>query len=177
MGIKEDILKMLVEEPQKEFYIRELSRMLKKSPTTISKYVKELEKDKLLVSYSKLGHLIFKASGNEKFRNKKISYNINLIEESGLIEFLKEEYSPEAIILFGSFAKGENSKNSDIDLLVVSPYKKEANLNKFRPKLGQEIQLFIHSKKELDSMKKSNKELLNNLINGIKLYGFFEVFK
>src|SRR3989344_4808251 len=82
-----------------------------------------------------------------------------------------------AIVLFGSFAKGEDAEKSDIDLLVITSAKKELNLDIFDKKLGRKIQLFLFSEKEIEKMKESNKELLNSLINGIILYGFFEVFK
>ena len=36
-----------------------------------------------------------------------------------IAEKIKKEYRPKKIILFGSFAYGKPSKNSDIDLLIV----------------------------------------------------------
>jgi len=44
---------------------------------------------------------------------------------------------------------------------------KEINLEKFEKKIGHKIQIFVHSKNEIEKMKKDNKELLNNFINGI----------
>lgn len=34
-----------------------------------------------------------------------------------------EAFQPEQIVLFGSYAKGEPTENSDVDLLVVLPFK------------------------------------------------------
>ena len=104
-------------------------------------------------------------------------YNLNLLYDSGLVNYLIKELNwPEAIILFGSFARAENSSASDIDLLIISSSKKEAKLTKFEKKTGYKIQIFIHSKKDIEKMKEKNKELLNNWVNGITLYGFWEVF-
>ncbi len=36
-----------------------------------------------------------------------------------VIELLKEKYTPEKIILFGSYACGKPTKESDVDLLIV----------------------------------------------------------
>lgn len=44
------ILKLFVQEPEKEFHVRQISKIINKSPTTISKYLKELEKKKILIS-------------------------------------------------------------------------------------------------------------------------------
>ena len=38
---------------------------------------------------------------------------------SDIVERLKRDYQPERIILFGSYAYGEPSEDSDIDLLIV----------------------------------------------------------
>ncbi len=173
------ILEFFIKEPEREFHVREIAKILKKSPTTISKYLKEYKTKKLLLSSKRLNHLLFKANTESaQFKQLKLNYNLNILKESGLINYLSEQFNhPEAIVLFGSFAKAENNKNSDIDILVVSELKKEINLEKFRKKLGSEIQLFVHSSKEIQRMKKSNKELLNNFINGIIIYGYFEVLK
>ncbi|HLC87229.1 MAG TPA: nucleotidyltransferase domain-containing protein [Candidatus Nanoarchaeia archaeon] len=173
------LLKFFINEPEREFYVRELAKILKKSPTTISKFLKRYESKKILISKRKLNHLFFKADANsKKFKQLKLNYNLSLINESGIIDFLEDFFNyPEAIVLFGSFAKAENNKNSDIDLLVISQKKQEPSLEKFEKKLGYNIQLFIHSKEELNRLKKENKQLFNNWINGIVIYGYFEALK
>jgi predicted nucleotidyltransferase len=172
------ILKLFIEEPEKEFHVRQISKLVNKSPTTISKYLKEYEKKGILKSEEKLNHLFFKAnSENSEFKQVKLSYNLELLNKSGLIEHLEKEFNPEAVILFGSFAKAENTNKSDIDILVITPSKKEANLKLFETKLKYSIQLHLYSNRDIDLMKTKNKELLNNFLNGIKLRGFWEVFK
>ena len=173
-----NLLESFIREPEKEFHIRQISKLLKKSPTTISRYLKEFEKKGILNSEKKLGHLLFRANTeNNNFKQLKLNYNLNLLYDSGLVDSLIKEFNhPEAIILFGSFAKAENILKSDIDLLIISPMKKELNLDKFEKKLGYKIQIFVHSNKEIAQMREKNKELLNNWINGIIIHGFWEVF-
>lgn len=175
-NLRERLLSYFFEEPEREFYVRELAKFLKKSPTTISKYLNILKKEQLLISSRKFNHLLFKADINRKFKDLKLNYNFGLIRDSGLLDYLRNKFNyPEAIVLFGSFAKAENVKKSDIDILIVSPVKKKLDLKSFEKKLGYEIQIFIYSGKELTSLK--NKELLNNFINGIVLEGYMEVVK
>jgi predicted nucleotidyltransferase len=173
------ILNLFIEEPEKEFHVRQISKIIKKSPTTTSKYLKEYEKKGILTSKENLNHLFFKAnSENAEFKQIKLCYNLDLLNKSGLIEKINGEFNnPEAIILFGSFAKAENTKKSDIDLLIISPIKKEINLKQFEKKIKFQIQLHIHSKEDIERMKNKNKDLLNNFVNGIKLRGFWEVFR
>jgi len=173
------LLKYFFEEPQREFHVRELAKLVKKSPTTVSNKLKSLTKQGILLSEKKLNHLFFKANfDNDIYRDLKTHYNILKIKKSGLIDYLEEEFNyPEAIILFGSMAKASNIPRSDIDILIISFDKKEINLKKFEKRLGHDIQLFINSSEEIEKMKEKNKELLNSFINGIVLYGLWEVFK
>ena len=173
------LLEYFIKEPEREFHVRELAKLVKKSPTTVSKYLKKAKKEDVLISRKKLNHLLFKANTkNQSFKDIKLSFNIKNLRSSGLITYLEDEYNyPEAIILFGSFGKAEDIPRSDVDLLVISPVKKEINLQEYEKILGHKIQLFIYSKSEIEKMKMKNKELLNNFINGIVLEGFWELFR
>jgi len=169
------IINLFLENPEKDFHVREIARLVKKSPTTISKYLKEFSKKKILIQKKELNHLLFKANNeNTEYKRLKINYSLKNINESGIIDFLEEEFNyPKAIVVFGSVAKGEDGEKSDLDLFILSSLKKDLNLKKFENKLNKKVQFFVHSKQDL---KKLNKELLNNICNGIVIYGHMEVF-
>lgn len=179
MDERNDILEYFFEYPEREFHVREIAKLLKKSPTTISKYLNELKKEGILLSENKLNHHLFRAnSTNHLFKDSKLFYNIETLRESGLLEYLDEQLNhPQAILLFGSFAKSENIQKSDIDLFIITSVKKEINIKEFEKKLGHEIQLFLHSDQEIEKMKKKKEPLLNSAINGVILEGYWEVFK
>jgi len=173
------ILESFIINPEKEFHVRGISKISGKSPTTISKYLKKLAKDKILISERKFNHLLFRANvEGDKYKRLKLDYNLDKLYNSGLIDYLVEEFNhPEAIVLFGSFAKAQNIERSDVDLLIISGSKKHIELEKYEKKLGHEIQLFVHSVKDIEFMKEKNGELLNSFINGIVVNGYFEVFR
>ena len=91
----------------------------------------------IIEKYEKRGIPFYKAlRENENFiLYKKISiiYELN---KSGLVDFLWHELSPEAIILYGSYAKGESIENSDIDIFIIGK-KNEVDIEKFEEKLGK----------------------------------------
>ena len=173
------ILKPFIKEPEREFHIRELARINKKSPTTISKYLSKYGGKNILTAKRRLNHLLYKANLESPiFKQIKLFYNLRKLRESGLIDYLIGEFNnPEAIILFGSFRKAEDIPKSDIDLLIITPSNKEINLTRYEKLLNHKIQLFLCSHKKIDEMKTKNKELLNNFINGIVLEGFWEIFR
>lgn len=57
--------------------------------------------------------------------NREISEKINKFIESVI-----PEYNPEKIVLYGSYAKGTNNENSDIDIAVIVDEVKESFLEK-----------------------------------------------
>jgi predicted nucleotidyltransferase len=51
---------------------------------------------------------------------------VNLDRINALSERIVREFQPDRIILFGSYAYGEPSDDSDVDLLVVLPFEGKA---------------------------------------------------
>ncbi len=45
--------------------------------------------------------------------------NIDLPTIRAVARFIAERFDPEQVILFGSYARGEGSEHSDVDLLVI----------------------------------------------------------
>lgn len=169
-----NLAKIFFEKPTEEQHVRNIAKKLKISPTTASKYLKELEKKEILRSENKYRHLIFKANTESKtYKVLKRNHNIQKLYDSNLIKHLEEIYNePEAIILFGSYSRAEDTEQSDIDLAIITTTKKEINLEKYEKKLGKKIQIFEITREEF---KKMNKNLKNNIINGIILEGYIEL--
>lgn len=167
-----------LESPERECHVRELAKLTKLSPTTAAKKIRELQQEGIVSTRKLSNHLLVKANTESNaWRELKKGYNLKKLRDSGIIRFLERELNvPEAIILFGSYAKGEDVLKSDIDLFVVAHAKKAINLEPFQKKLKHSIQLFIHSKQEIEKMKSANRELLNNVINGTIIYGYWEAF-
>lgn len=170
------VLKVFLDEPLKGFRLREISRKLKLGLPSVSNYVNELEKEKLIVKRDLSGNILWFANRTEEiFKKYKISDNILSIESGGLTEFLNQEYQYPTIILFGSYGNGENTENSDIDLCIISQEKKEVSMKKFEDIFKREIQTFVYTEKNFKDLKNKNPELLNSILNGIKLRGFIKI--
>lgn len=171
---KTKILEEFFKDPLIEggFYLRELSRNTKIALPSTKKYLQELLREKLILKkINRQGHPKYYANTQEeKFVFLKKLNNINKIKESGLINYIDEKCTPDVIILFGSVSKGEDIKESDIDLFVLA---KEQNLQlkKYEQILDRKISVFFTSK-----FNKLSPELKNNIINGTIMAGYLEVF-
>lgn len=157
------ILKVFYEYPEKEFTVREIAKLTKIPKASVHNYLLQLKKAKLISKENQ-------AETTLLFKTKKINDYIEEIVTSGLIEQLIRALNPSCIILFGSIRKGDSVKDSDIDIFIESPVKKDIPLRLYEKKLGHKIQLFVES-----DIHKLQPNLLNNVVNGIKLYGSFTI--
>lgn len=173
-NIKEKIREYFFINPTAKLRVREIERVLDLPLPSIIRYCKELEKEGIL-AIQKTGNVVFYTANrtHENYLLEKKLYNIKSLYVSGLIEFLKTDLINPVIILFGSYSKGEDIEKSDIDLYIETSSKKELLLKKFESKLKRKIQIFKH--KSINEIK--NIHLSNNIINGVILNGFIEVFK
>lgn len=165
------VMKLFFDAPEKRFHIRQIARLTRLSAPGVAKIVARLKGRELLLS-EKNGVVenVF-ASKNERFMHIKRCYNIFRVLESGVLEVLRSRYEePEAIVLFGSFARGEDTSKSDIDLAVAAREDAERlDLKKFETMLGRKLNVYPIRIKECKD------EFLNNLANGIVLHGYLKV--
>lgn len=170
---KGNLLTCFFEEPNRWYHLREYAKINKLSPSTSSKYLDFFYKKKMLMKKEEHNLTLYKSNEeSEDFRDIKKFWNIKKIKESGILDFLEENLNTKGIIVFGSTANGLDNKSSDIDLFAMSSVKKEIKLETFEKILKKKIQLFIMDKKEL----KSKKEFANNVLNGIVIKGYIELF-
>ena len=169
---KLNILKIFLEEPTREFNVREVARLLKISPATASKELKEFVRQGLLKERKERLLKLYRANlESDLYRDIKIFYNIRKLKDSGLLEELNKFYLKPTIVLFGSCAFGLDTETSDFDLLIISEKTKEfPEVRKFERKIKRKIQLFVV--KDIRNLK--NKHLINNIVNGITIQGRIE---
>lgn len=171
-SIKDRLKEYYFINPTEKLRVRQIERKVKIPLPSAIRYSKELEKEGFLKSIIISEIKVYAADRDSKvFISQKRMYNILLLND--LIEFLRKEYDNPTLILFGSYSRGEDTEESDIDIYIETKNKLKINLTNFEKDLKRKIQLFNYDK--IDKI--DNKELANNIINGITLNGFLEVFK
>jgi len=172
-NIKEKIKEYFFINPSIKLRVRQIERELKIPLPSVIRYVDELEKEGILKK-EKTGEVTFYSAdrSSKNFLLEKKLFNIKSLYNSELIDFLVKELSNPTIVVFGSFSKGEDIEGSDIDIYLETPSKEKINLEKFEKRLKRKIQNFNYS----SIQKVPNHHLRNNILNGIILNGFVEVF-
>lgn len=174
-SLQNEIFRFLCIKSGDSFSLRAIAKNLEKSPTAVSKAIKKLEKENFIsIEKSETMNLIQITLNreNSKVIELKRTENLKLVYQSKIISVLEETFPGSTIILFGSYSKGEDTLVSDIDIAIIGSKEKNINkiLKKFERKLEREIRINFYS-----SFKEINKELKENLFNGIVLSGGIEL--
>jgi predicted nucleotidyltransferase len=158
------------EDNYRRINVREYARLQKISPPTASKLLSSLKKEGLINQEEDRQFIYYYANKSSNiFIDLSRIYWKAIIQNSGLFEEITKNFLNPIIILFGSLSKAEVKASSDIDLAIITPTKKELQINKFEKALNRKIQIFKFSTKE----EIKSKELLNNILNGYKIAGEF----
>ena len=174
---RQRVLGILFKYPEKEFSLSDLAKEAGVAKAHIGKILDEFYSLNL-ITITKLSKIwrIKANQQNPEYINDKIVYNLGFIYQSGLVEFLNEEFNnPKAIILFGSFRKGDDISTSDIDIAIESDDAKDyqiirhKELMEFENMIDKKIQIHLFNRKNVDT------NVFNNIANGIVLSGFLEV--
>jgi predicted nucleotidyltransferase len=129
------VLSMFSGDYKKEVYGREAARELSMNQKTVSNVLKRLEKDNILRSNTEGRNKVYRLNHS----NPALMHILSIVEEEKAVQFREESglgrdfidailnsKSP-LVLIFGSYAKGTQKKNSDVDILALSPF--DANLS------------------------------------------------
>ena len=168
---EENVLRLILENsPLKEWHFEEVVKESKVTKLVANKWLKKYVAEGLLNYVREKGRFPFFTAGrnNPVYCSLKRVYALEQLHMSGLIPKLLSLKTAKTIILFGSIAKGDWYKRSDIDVFIlgdVSGFDK----NLYELKLNRSIQLHVfHVKKEIEEVKTG---LVKNIINGYVVKG------
>ncbi|MBI4358484.1 MAG: nucleotidyltransferase domain-containing protein [Candidatus Omnitrophica bacterium] len=122
---RREILGFLFANPRKEFYLRDLARKLGFPAGNVRRELLKLVEEGVVTARREANLRYFKLNeGHPLFQELK-----SIIEKTvGIFGRLKDMFAElggiEVAVIYGSFAKGEERGESDIDLLVVGSLKK-----------------------------------------------------
>ena len=157
----------------REYYIREVEKLLKISPRTAQLILEDLENKGIIESKTRGKIKSYKLQVNELSKRYLIFVeqykSIAFMEKNLLVKEIIEKISPfiEGIgIVFGSYAKETANKESDLDIFIAGNYEKE-EVKKVSRNLGIEISVKCYPLKIFEKNIKQDillKEILKNHI-------------
>ncbi len=171
--LQQDILRLMMLKAGSLMNQRQIARNLNVSAPAILKSMPYLEENNLINvkqdKESKRWSIDLNRSNHHVMQLKRVD-NLKQIYESGLADYLEIEFAGATIILFGSYSRGEDIINSDIDIAVIGRKDKTIDFSKYEKTLERKINVIFY-----DSLNKIHKNLKENICNGIVLYGGLEL--
>ena len=130
-----DIKELFFNEALKRWHFEDIVRTSKISRERVNHFLKRLLKDGYIKRIKPKGSMPFYIANKEsiKFQSEKRLYGLVLLEKTGLFKCINSIKGIKTAILFGSFARGDWSKSSDIDIFIYGN-DKEFNKGEFEIK-------------------------------------------
>ena len=172
-GLQQEILRLLFVKAGASLNQRQISKILEVPQPAVMKALPALEKENLIKIQQDKETKRWSIELNRdhhKVMQLKRADNLKQVYESGLADFLEKEFAGAAIIIFGSYSRGEDMANSDIDIAVIGRKDKLIDLTTYEKLLERTININFY-----DSFKKIHTHLKENLCNGITLAGGVEL--
>jgi hypothetical protein len=163
--------------PETDFSLTDLCKETKTAKTTAKLVVEHLEKMGFLEKkvYGRLWRLSARHD-HPYFATRKIPGNLQMVYESGIIEDVLRRYpQARAIVLFGSYRKGDDVPESDIDIAVELPGKEPLRIKELGSITNFGYRRDVRVNAHLFSRESVDINVFANIVNGIVLWGFLEV--
>ena len=141
------LLRLLYTNPQKSFYMQEIGKILGKKPGVFQRTLNALAAEGMLISEYRANARYFQANTHYPLYpeiKKIISKTVGV--EGSLRELMEKVKEVKAAFIYGSFAKGSERADSDVDLLVIGSSDAEEKLTKEIPRLEKKMQREINYK-------------------------------
>jgi len=171
--IRTKLLDVFLSVPEARFYIRQLERKINEEAKNISRELQNLES---------LGLLVSKKQGNQKY------YSVNedfflfpelkgiIFKTTGILGLLKEATAKlkgiETAFIYGSYAQGEETASSDVDLMIIGkPDLTELNeeVRRIEKQLNREINYMCFDREEYEERKKTKDAFITEVLSHEKV--------
>jgi len=146
--------------PEESFYVRELSTFIDEDPGNLSRELRKLEVEGLFLSSTRGRLRLYKLNKSYPLFSelKKIVFKTEGVE--GSLRKLVGPYPGISLaFIYGSYARNEEKKLSDVDLVVVGDFPQHEftrDVRNLEAKLNREINFTAYSPEEFQ--KESQKE-------------------
>jgi uncharacterized protein len=171
------VLGYFLANPRTAINVNELARKLRISPTSANRAAKYFHSKGYLSKDEKgLAHYYQLDLTNPVVVSLKKAYGLDLILSSGTREaFLNADENIVSLALYGSYAGGDFDEDSDVDILIVTPSKREGLMTAIREleeKLGKEVNVTVFKPGEWRTLAKKDDAFYKNVIKQhVLLYG------
>jgi len=178
---EQKILTFLFSRPEEYFYMRQLAEYIQMDPGNLNRTLKKMLAADILKQEPKGMEKYYGINKEYPLYNeyKKIIFKTSGIQKK-LEEILETIENINFAFIFGSYAKGQESNLSDIDLFIIGEIDQDVLIRKIsalEKELNREINYHIYSLNDFKTKFKKNSFLQNIIKKYILLKGDEREFK
>ena len=164
-----NVLSLFLDNPLSEYYEREVLRLTRVSKGSANKTLRQLT-DLGLLSRATKGRMVFYKLNPDEASARQFKILSNTFMLRSLVERLKPH--SKKVVLFGSASQGTDTKESDVDLFVLSSEKEDVSreISGFNSKLERKVNPIVVDSNEFAKMKREDRPLYDNIDRGIVLW-------
>lgn len=167
-AIRADVLSLLLNSPDEQFYIREIAKLLRKNPSGVKRELDKLEKMGIVIS-EKIANLKYFQADKDSPLFSELK---NLITKSlglpGALKAVLRASGAKTAFLYGPFAEGDSE--ATVDLFIIgasSSLTKE--LKDIERRFDQKINCLMMEEDEYKLKKKKGDSTLKRLLAGKRI--------
>ena len=172
---RQGILAATLVQPEKTWYASELARRLGVPSSSLQRDLRDLTKAGILKNHRQGRMAYYQANSDSPVYAELRGL---LLKTAGLVDVLAEGLKPLAsklrfAFVYGSIASGQESSDSDVDLMVIgraSPVELALPLRHARELLGRDINPTVYTPREFDKKRSAKDHFLTSVLTKPRLF-------
>lgn len=167
-SIRADVLSLLLNSPDEQFYIREVAKLLRKNPSGVKRELDNLEKMDIVTSEKIVNLKYFQANKDSPL----FSELKNLITKSlglpGALKAVLRASGAKAAFIYGPYAEGDDVDSVDLFVIGALPSLSK-ELKDLERRFDQKIDCIMMDEDEYRLRKKKRDSNLKKILSGKRI--------
>jgi predicted nucleotidyltransferase len=168
------LLRLYFTNPENEYYLRELERLLGIPVSMIRKELRRLEEEGIFLSQKKGNLVYFRIDKTYPLFSEYKSIVFKSVGvEGALRQILDKIKGVEVCFIYGSFAKNSENVKSDVDLFVMGIIDEDSlvrEINKAERMFQREINYTLYTRDEFKKKRAKKDSFILSLIENRKIF-------
>ncbi|HET6513851.1 MAG TPA: winged helix-turn-helix domain-containing protein [Thermodesulfovibrionales bacterium] len=167
-SIRADVLSLLLNSPDEQFYVREIAKLLRKNPSGVKRELDNLEKMGIVNSEKVANLKYFQADKDSPLYSELKNLIAKSLGLPGAIKALLRAAGAKAAFIHGPYAEGEVVNSVDLVVIGATPTVLKG-LKDLEKKFGHKINCTLIDETEYKTKRKKRDAGIKRLLSGKRI--------
>jgi len=173
--LRTKVLGWLFSRPDERYFVRQLTALIAEDSTNVSRELARLEKIGILISTTEGRQKYYQANRQSPLFDELHGL---IVKTAGVADVLGAALAPSAgqirvAFIFGSIARGDETRRSDIDVMIVGRISFEDAASLLSPaekKLGREVNPVVYPVSEFKQKVREDRHFVRTVVESEKIF-------